>query len=124
MQSADSVERLDSDERRAEIVSHPKRGTARRVVDVHATDVRGLREQILDGLTRVGVHPYDVVVVHAAAPREPRIVENRVVDVGPRSSDRPFLKLLGSGVEHRDPVASEFSEPQAVLRVHVTSTRA
>ena len=43
MQNTGSVERLDSDERRAEIVAHPKRGTTRRVVDVHTTDVRCLR---------------------------------------------------------------------------------
>src|SRR5207237_3236976 len=50
--------------------------------------------------------------------------ENRIIWIGPRSGNSPFLESFALCIEHADLVATKFSKPETVLGVHMAPSRA
>src|SRR5215467_15132624 len=65
-----------------------------------------------------------MIIVHSTAPYVSGSVEDCIVDVRPWSRNGPFVKLRDLGIEHSDLIAAKLCEPQAVIRVHVSTARA
>src|SRR5207249_1583201 len=68
-----------------------------------------------------GVQPRHLVGYHRPRPGILVPVEHDVIRRRPARAELPFPKLLAPRVEHPDPVAAVFAEPESILRIHVAA---
>src|SRR5262249_16331561 len=116
-------ERLDPDDRCAVRVADPEGHRRRGIVHEDATDVRRAGQGVFDETARPRVKAQDAVVRFPSRPDFTVLVDRRVVRPRSGSGRGPFFEALGASVEHSDPVAAVFAEPETVLSVHHAAAR-